>query len=356
VKVVVTGAGGAVGSYVVKQLAEMECEVIAIDLPHVPVSKREQVQHYPMDLTKASEDLLRAIINGADGIIHTAAIVDISKSLEELWPLNVDVVDTLATIAAEQEDCKFVHISSGSVYKSSEYPIDESYDRKYCPTPYEFSKTVSEDTLELIRSCFSLDFRYTILRPALIYGPKARFLGATLATIPSVLSMLGQAGIGFTGGPITNWVHAEDVARASVHCLLNKETDNLVFNVADNTPLSFGDTITDYLESGGFKISRRIPLPSIQILRRFKSIISRDISFDLVNFPLQFVWKLISMRHGISSPLTVKVDKEVTPYMFDNTVFNNKALRRTNFKYKHPNSKLAIPAVMNWYRREKWIP
>lgn len=353
-KVVVTGAGGAVGSYVVRQLVEDGHNVIAIDLPGVPVKDGKAIQHVPMNLVGKTVGELKPIVRSADAVIHTAAIVDIARTEKEVWPLNVVATRRLAIAASEEMFCKFIHISSGSIYAPSSKPIDEEHRLLYT-SPYEKSKVHSEAAIHVVADFAADDFSWTILRPALIYGPKARFLGATLAAIPPIIKMLGIR-VGVKGGPVTNWVHAEDVARAAVHCVTCDETNNRTFNVADDYPTPFGDTATDYMEAYGVRPLVTLPLPPLVALRLLKPFIDRDLTFRLINAPLGNIWSLVASLYGLQRSLSVKVDREASPYVFHNTVFDNSALKNTGFELRWPNHKEAIPHVLMWYKNNYWIP
>jgi nucleoside-diphosphate-sugar epimerase len=162
--------------------------------------------------------------------------------------------------------------------------------------------------------------------------------------------------IGISGGPVTNWVHAEDVARACIHCIDCPDTDDKIFNIADDEPTPFGDTATDYMEAYGLYVLGRIPLPPIQFLRLMKPLIDRQTTFNLINKPLAYVWEQVQQLYSIDSKLSVKVDREVSPYIFHNTIFDTAAIKNTGFQLKWPSHKKAIPSVLKWYTKNNWIP
>ena len=355
--IVVTGAAGAVGTYVVQILASRGHKVTAIDLPERKIVEHPNVKRMYMDLTNKTVEDFKPIVRSMDGVIHTAAIVDIGKTREEMWPLNVVTTRRLATAASEEMFCKFVHISSGSIYSPSKSPITESHSLDDS-SAYETSKIHSEAAIHVVGENAADDFSWTILRPALIYGPRARFLGATLAALPSIAKTLGvRTLVGFRGGPTTNWVHAEDVARAAVHVMeYQDETTNRTFNIADDVPTPFGDTLSDYLEASGQRLLYRVPLPGMSSIRLAKGLIDRDTTFDSINKVLKFGWDLTRRYHRVQDQLSVKLDREASPYIFHNTIFDNSALKQTRFELKWPDHKNAIPYVLAWYQKNHWIP
>jgi hypothetical protein len=62
---------------------------------------------------------------------------------------------------------------------------------------------------------FSSPAEVTILRPCMIYGPRGRFLGAKFLLVPTLAKSFLGAVVGLVGGTRTNWIHAQDAARAS---------------------------------------------------------------------------------------------------------------------------------------------
>lgn len=368
--VVVTGAAGAVGTYITEILASKGYTVIAIDLSGRQIPAGKNINPYSIDLTMISmQELMEICGHNCKGIIHTAAIVDISKTKEEIWPLNVEATYKLARAAVnldkeyldkkyltskkEEGTCKFIYISSGSIYSPSKFILNET-SRTLATSAYEESKIQSETDIKNLQFHLNFFFNYSILRPALIYGPRARFLGAALAAVPSIINFL-KLNIGFSGGPKTNWVHAEDVARAAIYCLENKSTNRKIFNVADDTPTPFGNTISDYLTAAGLKSRLTIPLPSPSTLRLLEPVIEKNILWKITNTSLKILWKTICRSNRLLEDLAVQVDKEVTPYMYSDVIFDNSALKDTGFTFKWPSHKEAIPNVIDWYRKHEWI-
>jgi nucleoside-diphosphate-sugar epimerase len=346
--VLVTGAAGTVGNQIVKALTKKAFRVLAIDLPGSKILEHEKVSVIKIDLSTAEQPLINALVQKCHIVINAAAIVDISRPKTELWPANVEIPKKLARAVEDQPYCRIVHISSGSVYDSSRRAISESHPMNL-QNAYEESKAESEKVI--IQNCKD----WTILRPGLIYGPRARFLGATLAALPPLFSLIGKSTIGFTGGPRASWVHAEDVARAAIHCATSTETYESVYNVASNAPL-FGDTISDYIKAYGLNIISKVDITKPSKLKRFKFLINRNINLKIINFYLNSLWKVVSYKENLDNSLSVKVDKEMLPYLFQDTVFDSSELKKTSFHYKHEKDIESILSVLRWYEKNSWIP
>jgi len=358
--ILVTGAGGAVGQFAVDECIETSAIVIATDLPgRIP---QRFIDHPGIAVLEADLTTpegfkeLREVAGdfGIEAIINTAAVVDIAQPWEVVSPVNVHLVSDLFELGVVLLVDHFVHISSASIYADQE--DDEVFIREHDPvlgsSPYEWSKISSEQILQALVATQSR-MKVTVLRPSLIYGPRCRFLGAALASIPVLLEKISQVVFGFYGGPRTNWVHCEDVARACVHCMQREDPEDYrVFNVCNTEAPGFGEVITEHIEAYGLVSMTEIPLPSPAMLRMLKPLLESELLFDKVLNPtLDALWSLFGEP---SSQILVKVDKEAVPYAFKHTLFSNAALRSTGFDFKWSLPK-GIRNTLDWYKRYDWI-
>jgi UDP-glucose 4-epimerase len=351
-KVVVTGAAGTVGSYLVDELLEKGYQVRGVDIRAPREPGRAKMEFIEGDLTDPG--FAASVVQGMDAVINTAALVDISLSYEELYPLNVEAVRVLYQKAAEAGARKFVHFSSGSIYGKPEGEL-LTEDTELSPSsPYEQSKVDSEKLLAEISQDEGLD--WIVLRPGLIYGPGARFLLADIAAIPPLLRfVLGKNIPALRGSIRTNVVHAEDVARAAVFLMRNAAPAR-AYNVADPTPLDVGTIVTAAIRAYGLETRFTIPLPEPGTLRPFKPILDSDIFFRTANKPLAPIWKELVEEHGLVPGLNPTLDRETAPYMFRHSVFSVDRLRVRGFRWKHPDVRESMPAVIRWYVENGWIP
>ncbi|MBW2261335.1 MAG: NAD(P)-dependent oxidoreductase [Deltaproteobacteria bacterium] len=293
-------------------------------------------------------------VEGMDCVIHTAALVDIALDYETLRPLNVDAVRGLYLAAARAGVRRFVHFSSGSVYGDNGGGEVVEDDPLVASSDYERSKIESEKVLEELHHDVGLD--WIVVRPSLIYGPGARFLVAGVAAIPPALQFVfGNNVPGLRGGPTTNLVHAEDVARAAVF-LMRTAAPGRAYNVADPTPLDVGTIFTSTIRAYGLEPSFTIPLPEPGTLRPFRPILDSDIFFRAANAPMEPLWRELVEEHGLKDHLNPSIDRESAPYMFRNTVFSVDRLRVRGFTWKHPDMRKSIGSVMRWYEDARWIP
>jgi nucleoside-diphosphate-sugar epimerase len=113
------------------------------------------------------------LLEGADVVIHAAAIVSNVAPAELCW--HVNVLGTRCVLeAATRAGCgRFVHISSVAAY-GFDFPdgVDESY--PLCPNgnPYVDTKIASEHVV--LRAHAAGEISCSIVRPADVYGPGSR--------------------------------------------------------------------------------------------------------------------------------------------------------------------------------------
>jgi UDP-glucose 4-epimerase len=359
VAVVVTGAAGTVGSLIVEDLLRSEAyRVIRVDrpearFPELPPGTRSRVEDRLGDLVDPA--FARACVKGADYVIHTAALIDIALSYEQLKPINVDAVGSLYEASREGGVRGFVHLSSGSIYQTTSGLITEDTPLR-ADSAYEQTKIDSEALLQQLARKGGPG--WVVLRPSLIYGPRGRLLAGPLPTFPPILKLLsgGAAMVGLAGGPKSNWVHAEDVARAAVFVMDKRDAYGEAFNVCDDTPLPFGEIVNAAIQAYGFPITARIPIPPKWANKVAFPFIDSDVFFRAINVASSVLWKVIQKRHGLTEDLVPRLDRATASYFVKDVVFSNAKLKRLGWTVKHPDLRTGFIDVLRWYQDAGWAP
>jgi nucleoside-diphosphate-sugar epimerase len=214
--VLVTGAAGLLGRYIVEEL-QGHCEVVGFDLKAGPA---------PIEWRLGSVTdpaAVAAAVAGKDAIVHVAAIPNIwSGSGDEMMQVNVLGVYRLLAAAEEAGVKRVVLCSSGAVtgftvrdggsvlIPPESLPID--VDAPLKPTdPYSLSKMLGEE----IGRSFALrgKLEIVILRPAFIAYPEMYGELRARAAAPQTYKGRqagGPASAG--GGPCWNHVDPRDMA------------------------------------------------------------------------------------------------------------------------------------------------
>jgi len=191
-RVVVTGAGGFIGSHLVERLLELEADVTAfvrynsrndpgvLDL----IGEQRRALHIVSGEIRELETV-RRLVKDADVIFHLAALVGIPYSY--VHPSEVVEVNTIGTLnvltAAKDGGAKKIVVTSTSeVYGSAlRVPIGEDHP-KQPQSPYSASK-IASDAIAL--SFYqSFDLPVAVVRPFNTYGPRQ----SDRAIIPTIIS------------------------------------------------------------------------------------------------------------------------------------------------------------------------
>jgi nucleoside-diphosphate-sugar epimerase len=171
-KVLITGAGGFIGSHLVDSQLEQGSDVRAVDL-HLDLihhqSTNPHLEALQGDIT--DENFLKKIVAGVNVVYHLAsAHLDVSLSDEHYRRVNVD--GTLALLeAAQQAGVKrFVHCSSVGVIGDVENPpADETTD---CHPTNIYERTKLEGERKALAYSRRTGFPVVVMRPTWVYGPR----------------------------------------------------------------------------------------------------------------------------------------------------------------------------------------
>jgi nucleoside-diphosphate-sugar epimerase len=352
-RILVTGASGCVGGFLVSDLLRRGYQVVATDLKGKSFpAGRERLTIIEGDL---SDPVFTAsLVEDMDAVINTAAVVDISLPYSMLAPINVDAVRVLFEKAKQIGVKHFIQFSSGALYKASTTRIRET-------VPLEARNDYAKSKMDAEMILFSkprVMMPYvTVIRPALIYGPRGKVLMASIATLPPLVKSLGPYYVKMVGGPKTNMVHGEDVARAAVFLLNNPRAYGEVFNVADNDPRHFTDFINSAMEAYGLKpLGSGIPYPPVTLLNSIMPYIARDEIFNPLNRISSMLWNRIVKKYRLQKELSPRIDKESLEFGIQDIIFDASKIKALGFQLKYPRFQKGWKNTVEWYQENHWIP
>ena len=165
-KVLVTGAYGFLGKYVIKELVSNNYKVVAFGRKKEELLKLKDknVDIFVGDFCN-KEDVLKATKN-IDCIIHCGALSTIWGKREDFIKTNVDGTINLLDACRKNHIKKFVYVSSPSIYASKRLNIKEDdYDKNNKLNYYIESKILAETQ---IKKYYDID--YVIIRPRGLFG------------------------------------------------------------------------------------------------------------------------------------------------------------------------------------------
>jgi NAD dependent epimerase/dehydratase len=194
-KILVTGAGGFIGSHLVEALLDRGCEVRAFVhynsfnswgwLDTLPVEKLKQIDIVAGDI-RDSNGVLQAI-KGMDVVFHLAALIAIPFSYHSPDSyIDTNISGTLNVLqAARQLNIERIVVTSTSeVYGTAQYvPINESHPLQG-QSPYSATKIGADKVAESFYRSFEIPV--IIARPFNTYGPRQ----SARAIIPTLITQL----------------------------------------------------------------------------------------------------------------------------------------------------------------------
>jgi nucleoside-diphosphate-sugar epimerase len=350
--ILVTGAKGTVGSYVVGLAEAAGHRVIVSDRD--PRGLRAPVRGEVRGGDITSGQPLDALVRGADIVVHTAAQLSVSADAAELARTNSDAVAALYEAAERQGATRFVHLSTATLYERGRVGETIREDARLAPTgPYSLSKHGAEAFLR--GRIDSKGPAWTILRPAPIYGRRGRHFAASLLAFAPIVRLMTPVLPRMAGGPLGTMVHAEDVARAALFVANREDTRFEVFNVADGDVMSIGARLDATVDAYGLDSSDRIRLPEAAF-RAFGGWFSSARAHEAADRAALAAWKLVVARYGLKPALRPHLDREAVPLLRDELVVDASKLNALGFTPRFSKFSEGFRETLRWYQSERWVP
>lgn len=214
--VVVTGAGGFIGSHVVETLLDTDTRVIALYRTDPPPFTAPNLQTFPLDLRDENE--LRAVLRyaapNAHTVIHTAAMDGNAAFKRDNTAL---IFDTNLRIGSNVLNCaRDSGVENVVLVSSAEASVESD-------NGYALSKSVVELLAEQYRKQYGM--RIFLPRPANVYGPRDKLDRVIPAMITRIAS--GQeVEIWGDGAQTRSFVHVRDVVAVILE-MVDREIDAL---------------------------------------------------------------------------------------------------------------------------------
>jgi len=247
--VLVTGAGGFIGSHLVQALLARGARVRALVhynsrddcglLRFLDAEELARVEVIPGDVQDA-ECLARAVA-GCACVFHLAALIGIPYSYAAPRSyVATNVVGTLNVLEAVRRGGaeRMVHTSTSEVYGTARYePIDEQHPLQG-QSPYSASKIGADKLVESYHRSF--DVPVATLRPFNTYGPRQSARAVIPTIIGQLLSGAGRVELGSLE-PVRDLTFVTDTVAAFVAIAECDEAVGQVVNVGTGRAVSIGD-------------------------------------------------------------------------------------------------------------------
>lgn len=244
--VLVTGAGGFIGSHLTERLVELGAEVRALVhynslgrwgwLDESPL--KQQVEVVAGDI--ADPGCVRNVMRDREIVFHLAALIAIPYSYHAPASyVQTNVGGTLNVLEAARDSSvqRVIHTSTSEVYGTAQrVPIDEDHPLQG-QSPYSATKIGADKLAEAF--CRSFDVPVVTVRPFNTFGPRQ----SARAVVPTIIS---QCLVGDTIrlGNLTATRDLNYVANTAEGFLLAATAEDAVgrtINIGSGTEISIGD-------------------------------------------------------------------------------------------------------------------
>lgn len=252
-RVLVTGAGGFIGSHLCERLVELGASVRAFAEYNSLGSwgwLDESPRRSDLDVILGDvrdTDSVASACSGVDTVFHLAALIAIPFSYEApLAYLQTNAVGTANVLRAVQRaGCRLaVHTSTSEVYGTARYvPIDEQHPL-HAQSPYAASKVAADKVAESFHLSFGVPV--TTLRPFNTYGPRQ----SARAVIPTIVTQVldGRAVTLGNTTPTRDFTFVTDTVDAFVRIADCEAAVGRVVNAGSGKEISVG-ALVDRIEA-----------------------------------------------------------------------------------------------------------
>jgi len=203
VRVLVTGAGGFIGSHLCEQLVEEGCRVNAFvryksDGSHGWLDKspfKSEMGIFAGDVVDS--DCVKKAMSGCEIVFNLAALIGIPYSYEaprSYVRTNIEGTLNVLNAARELGLKRIIQTSTSEVYGTPEtVPITETHPLK-AQSPYSATKIAADKLCDSFYNSFELPV--TVLRPFNTYGPRQSMRAVLPVILTQLLSGTGKIKLG----------------------------------------------------------------------------------------------------------------------------------------------------------------
>ena len=247
-RVLVTGAGGFMGSHLAEYLVDLGAHVKAFVrynsrndwglLELVPKERLDKIEVVTGDLRDA--DAIHHVTDGVDVIFHLGSLIAIPYSyIHPRETIETNILGTLNVLSAARNKGieKVIHTSTSEVYGTAQYvPIDEKHPLQG-QSPYSASKIGADMIAESFYRSFEVPL--VIIRPFNTFGPRQ----SARAVIPTIITQALTKEQILLGSlhPTRDYTYIDDIVEAFIKAAESSNSPGEVINIGSNLEISIGD-------------------------------------------------------------------------------------------------------------------
>ena len=271
-RIMVTGAGGFIGSHLIEKLIESGAKVKALvhynsrnDIGLLNLINEDFRQKIDIILCDLNDyNAVLDIAKNVEIIFHLGALIAIPYSYIHPRQVVMTNINSTLNVMMAAKECpnieRIIHTSSSEVYGSAQYvPMDEKHPLD-CQSPYAASKVGADKIAESFYKSFNIPV--SIIRPFNCYGPRQ----SARAVIPTIISQAlnkKEIHIGSTF-PTRDYTYCTDTVDAMIAMSNCGKTIGEVVNAGSGFEISITEIIDKILEIIGCE------LPIVQDNKRIR--------------------------------------------------------------------------------------
>jgi UDP-glucose 4-epimerase len=246
----VTGANGFIGDYLCKALINSGFQVSK----HVRhVNSSDSSEQYECDLETNS--FPERALENIDVVYHLAGLAhevqNSTLNIQQYQSVNVDATIKIANMAAKKNVKQFIFVSS--VKAGGNSIKDQCMDEENQNKPIGiYAQTKRAAEIKLIEMSKTINMKVTIIRPALVYGPKVKgnlelmLRGIKYGWFPPIPN----------NSNLRSMIHIDDIVHALMFITNNKDATNFIYIATDGIPHSTRDLYISMCNALGVKVPR----------------------------------------------------------------------------------------------------
>lgn len=262
---VVTGAAGFLGRAFVSALSGRGWEVRGVDVrpaPNVTVG----------DVSRAGS--WTSVLDGADLVVHAAAIVTEAGETSSFWRVNVEGTQTVLAEAARAGVDRVLHLSATVVHgQRFADGVDETGPVRMTGNAYTDTTVAAEHQALMAAAAGTVPV--TIIRPGDVYGPHSQSW-----TVRPIELMRRNLFVLFDGGEgIISPVYVDDVVAGGLAAAESQEAVGEIFHLTGGEGVTAREFFGWYAEMLG-KSMRSLPSLAAKGLTAPVDLVSRSLGWQ----------------------------------------------------------------------------